>query len=496
MSSVSCPANADNSTHSDQRLVLVSNRIPLSFTHEGGRLVAKTSSGGLVTALEPILREHGGIWLGNVESEDTAELRSELEAATNDARFRYVPVSLTKEEQANYYEGFSNEVLWPLFHDLQSRCVFNPVYWEFYQRVNRKFADAVHAEAGTGDMIWVQDYQLLQVAHFLREHCPAAFLSFFLHIPFPSPDIFAKLPWRDEVLNGLLAYDFIGLQTGRDERNLVSCIRCFAPEVKVTGRGERRTAITDRRNVSISAVPISIDFEDFAKSAKSADVAKRAERIREEHVGRQIALGVDRLDYTKGIPERLRAFSTLFSRYREYRGKLSFIQIVVPSREGIQEYQDLLGEIERLVSSINGEFADRGWTPVHYIHRSVAREELLAYYRAADIAVVTPLKDGMNLVAKEYCAAHINNEGTLILSEFAGAMPELRSGAISVHPYDEIGIAHALRKAIDMPTEERRSRMLKLRRQIRKADIRVWRDRLFSEMQRACLNPGPGRPAQ
>ena len=438
-----------------------------------------------MTALEPVLKEHGGIWLGSVEAEESAELRSAVEEAARDVSFRYVPVSLTKEEQAKYYEGFSNEVLWPLFHDLQSLCVFNPEYWEFYKAVNRKFAEAAQREAGTDDIIWVQDYQLLLVGQCLREMRPEGFAAMFLHIPFPSPDIFAKLPWRRELLCGMLAYDFIGLQTGRDARNLASCIRRFAPEVELAGRGETRSAASGQHRTAIAAVPISIDFADFEERARSEEVVARSTRLREEYGGRRIVIGVDRLDYTKGIPERLRALSALFGRYPEYRGKLTLIQVVVPSREGIAQYQELLAQIERLVSSINGTYGEAAWTPVQYIHRAVEREELLALYQAADIALVTPLKDGMNLVAKEYCAAHVDDDGVLILSEFAGAMPELRVGAIAVHPYDEVGIADAIKQAMEFDADEVKRRMRRMRAQIRRADVRTWRDRLFAQMSAA-----------
>src|SRR3954468_14462626 len=227
-----------SSDPADHRLVVVSNRIPVSFATENGTLVAKPSSGGLIGALEPVLEDHGGMWVGSVGAEDSPQLREQLDAATQQRNFHYVPVILTPEEQANYYEGFSNEVLWPLFHDLQSQCVFDPAYWEFYQQVNLKFAQAVHSVARKSDIIWVQDYQLMQVAGALRSLRPNAFLSFFLHIPFPSPDIFAKLPWRRQILEGLLAYDFIGVQTDRDERNLAACVRCYTREAKVSGRGE------------------------------------------------------------------------------------------------------------------------------------------------------------------------------------------------------------------------------------------------------------------
>lgn len=469
-------------TPNGRHLVLVSNRIPISFAHHDGHLTAKAASGGLVTALEPVVKAHGGVWLGSVEAEDSPELRAALDDASRDLNFRYVPVSLTKEEQANYYEGFSNEVLWPLFHDLQSLCVFNPEYWEFYKSVNRKFAEAAHHEAEADDIIWIQDYQLLLVGLYLRELRPDAFLSMFLHIPFPSPDIFAKLPWSRELLRGMLACNFIGLQTGRDKRNLVSCIRRFAPDIKLSGRGEQRIVISAQHRTSIVAAPISIDFTDFEQSARDQAVVEISNKLQQEHSGRRIILGVDRLDYTKGIPERLRALSALFSRYPEYRGKLTLIQVVVPSREGIPQYQELLAQIERLVSSINGTYGEAAWTPVQYIHRPVDRDELLALYRAAHIALVTPLKDGMNLVAKEYCTSHVDNDGVLILSEFAGAMSELHGGAISVHPYDEVGIAEAIKQAMEFSTNEINRRMTRLRAQIRKADIHAWRHRLFHQM--------------
>lgn len=465
-------------------LVLVSNRIPISFRREDGKLRAIPSSGGLIGALEPVLKDHGGIWVGSAGTEDSPELHEQLEAATRDHSFRYVPVVLSEEEQAKYYEGFSNEVLWPLFHDLQSRCVFDPVYWEFYQRVNRKFAGAIVTVASEHDTIWVQDYQLMQVAQELRRRQPRAFLSFFLHIPFPSPDIFGKLPWRREVLEGLLDYDFIGLQTGRDERNLVASIRAYIPEARVSGRGDVRHVTTARGVTCLRSVPISIDFRRFDQAARAQSVTDRVHSIRGDR-NMEIAIGIDRLDYTKGIPERLRAFGAFLRNYPQFRRRITLIQVVVPSRENIPGYKELRSDIEGLVSCVNGEFSEPGWTPIQYMHRSIPQEELLALYRAAGIALITPLKDGMNLVAKEYCASHIDNEGVLILSEFAGAMPELHSGAIAVHPYDETGICLALRKALEMPNFERRSRMMRMRRQIRQADILRWRDRIFEQMELA-----------
>lgn len=466
------------------RLILVSNRLPLSFKRENGKLQAVPSSGGLIGALEPILKEHGGVWVGSAGTEDSPEIHRQLESAAREHKFAYAPVILSEDEEANYYQGFSNEVLWPLFHDLQSRGVFDPVYWGYYQRVNGKFADAVQSIAGERDLIWVHDYQLMQVGRALRRHRPEAFLSFFLHIPFPSPDIFGKLPWRREVLEGLLDYDFIGVQTAHDEHNLIASIRSFLPDARISGRGELRTVTTTQRVTAIRDIPISIDFRDFSTSAAEPCITRRADEIRSQS-DMTISLGIDRLDYTKGIPERLRALRAFFRTWPQFRRRLTHIQVVVPSRENIQGYRDLRSEIEGLVSSINGEFSEPGWTPIQYMHRSIPRDELLALYRAAGIALITPLKDGMNLVAKEYCAAQIDNDGVLILSEFAGAMPELHTGAIAVHPYDEIGMCAALKQALEMPGGERRRRMLRMRRTIRQNDILRWRDRNFQQMELA-----------
>ena len=485
MNAIALEANAaeNSDTPGKRRLVIVSNRLPLSFAEEDGHLVAKPSSGGLISALEPLLKEHGGLWVGSAGTEDSPEIHRQLEAASQQHDYNYAPVFLTAEEQANYYEGFSNEVIWPLFHDLQSRCVFDPHYWDFYQKVNRKFAEAVLSQTKDGDTIWVQDYQLLQVARYLREARPNACVAFFLHIPFPSPDIFGKLPWRRQILEGLLDCDLIGVQTARDERNLVACLRSFLPEHKVSGRGGSRTVASPHHETTIEAMPISIDYRDFVRGASASAVTARAEEIRNQYNCSTIAIGVDRLDYTKGIPERLRAFRAFLRDNEQHRRKITLIQVVVPSRENILGYQNLRADIEHLVSSINGEFSETGWTPVEYIHRSIPREELFALYRAASIALITPLRDGMNLVAKEYCAAHIDNSGALILSEFAGAAPELGNGALLVNPYDELGVAAALVEAIEFPEEERHRRMLRLRRQIRNANILHWRDHFFSILE-------------
>jgi trehalose 6-phosphate synthase/phosphatase len=469
---------------SPAKLVLVSNRIPITITTEDGKLKGQPSSGGLVSALEPLLKNHGGIWVGSGGTEDSPRIREILEKASGDSPFKYSPLFLTEEEQSNYYEGFSNEIVWPLFHDLQSRCNFDPRYWDFYERVNAKFAAAVEKASKPGDLIWIHDYQLMQVGKTLRARRPKARLAFFLHIPFPSPDIFAKLPWRQQILEDLLAHDLLGVQTARDQRNLVACIRCFVPSVKISGRGESRLVINAGAHTHIESFPISIDFRAFSEQSQSAPVVARAKQIKAKTHEIQIAVGVDRLDYTKGIPERIKAFGNFLRNYPQFHRKVELIQIVVPSREGIPRYDQLKREVERLVTQVNGEFSEPGWVPINYIYRSVPRDELIAIYRAADVALITCLKDGMNLVAKEYCAAKNEANGVLVLSEFAGAAPELRVGAILVNPNDEVGVAAALKQALEMTQEERKRRMLRLRHQIRQADILTWRDRFFQALEK------------
>ena len=466
-------------------IVLVSNRLPISFEFEGKELKPSRSSGGLVTALEPLLKEHGGVWVGSAGTRRDPRIVNYLANDSRDDAHRYEPVFLTPEEQVNFYEGFSNEVIWPLFHDLQSRCNFNPIYWKFYQRVNQKFADSVSRVARPNDVIWVNDYQLMQVAASLRAGGSKARLAFFLHIPFPPPDIFAKLPWRSVILEGLLEHDLLGLQTQRDQRNLIACLRSFLPGAQistVSGGNDARVVTYHARQTLVRFFPISIDFQDFSSAASSREVEEKLRELRRQTDHTYIILGVDRLDYTKGIPERLRAYATFLRQYPEICGKTTFVQIVVPSRETIPGYRRLKHEIEQTVASINGEFAQPGWVPINYIHRAVPRPELLALYRCAQVALITPLKDGMNLVSKEYCASRIGDDGVLILSEFAGAAAEFGDHAILVNPYDQEGVAAALKQALTMPAFDQRRRMIRIREHVRHFDIHLWLKTFMSEL--------------
>ena len=463
-----------------RELVIVSNRLPLSFEKGPNGLRAKQSSGGLVTALEPLLREHGGIWVGSASTEPDPlvgeRIREELASLSRQHHYRYEPIGLTPEEHAKFYEGFSNEIIWPLFHDLQSRCNFDPTYWEFYLSVNARFAQCTYNVAKKNSIIWINDYQLMQVAPVLRKKSPKAALVFFLHIPFPPPDIFEKLPWGRQVLEGLLAHTVVGLQTARDVRNFIACLRAFLPDIGMARRqGEIREVHHKGQQTLVGAFPISIDFEDFERASDADDVRRRSTALRGQYrKDMVIVLGIDRLDYTKGIPERLKAFALFLRRHPELHRKTTLIQIVVPSRETIPGYKLLKAEIEQLVAQVNGEFAEPGWVPVNYIHRALERTELLALYRTSRVAFITPLKDGMNLVAKEYVACRHENDGVLVLSEFAGAATELKHGSLLVNPYDQSAVADALAEAVVMDEPEQRRRMTRLRNQVRKADLAAW----------------------
>ena len=357
---------------------------------------------------------------------------------------------------------------------MPSRCNFDPEYWATYQQVNRKFANVVAETAQEDDFVWVHDYHLMLTAASLRQAGVRARMGFFLHIPFPSPDVFEKLPWKKPILKALLEFDVIGFQGDRDRSNFASCLERLLPEATVERASPHWLAGLEGRQSVVGTFPIGIDFEAFARDAARPEIAAHSAEIRRRVSDDVLVLGVDRLDYTKGIPERLKSFRLLLRRFPEMRGHITLVQVVVPSREEIPNYKHLRREVELLVSQINGEFTEPGWVPVHYIHRNLGRDELLAYYRAADVGLVTPLKDGMNLVAKEFCAAQIDERGVLIVSEFAGAGPELRSGAIIVNPNDFSEVAKALYDAAHMDAEEKRSRMRLLRQIVKDHNVHRW----------------------
>src|SRR5712671_2660080 len=461
------------------RLIVVSNRLPFALDLTSEDLWTVTpAAGGLVSAIEPVLRERGGTWIGwpGVAGEIP---RTPLEKATRGVGYAVVPVSLSKAERDEFYYGYSNEVIWPLFHDLQNFCNFEPAYWQAYKQVNERYADAIIRNARPDDFIWLHDYHLMYVAEALRERSAPqqlAALTFFLHIPFPPYDIFSKLPQQRPLLRALLQFDLLGFQTRRDVRNFLQCVRRVMPDAKVLSRDELHVIRFEKRKIRVGHFPIGIDFESFDNGAKSEAVAHRSQQLRANFPDCQLILGSDRLDYSKGIPERLRAFRNALERYPELRGRVVLIQVVVPSRVEIPRYHEFKGRIDRLVGDINGRFSTSTWIPVQYHFRGLDREELLAHYRACDIAFLTPLKDGMNLVAKEYCACRIDDDGVLILSHFAGAATQLKPDALLVNPYDVELMADTIVKAFRMRPVERTARMKRMRRNVRREDVFWWVD--------------------
>jgi trehalose 6-phosphate synthase len=473
---------------STPRLLVVSNRLPIVLEKKSTGWGLKPGAGGLVSALAPVLSHRGGVWIGwpGLPLERGGAWEGVLAAGYRERGYELVPVLLSEAEIQGFYEGFSNGILWPLFHDMLGQCHFDPAFWYSYLEVNQKFADCVHEHSREEDYVWVQDYQLIHVAELLRHREEAARIGFFLHIPFPPLDILLKLPWRAQILKALLAYDLLGFQTPRDSRNFLTCLENLLPEVEIHP-GDHGGPITEvrvgtrvvrvgARVVRVGAFPIGIDFKSYDASARSEEVTRRTVELRDSMGPRQLIVGVDRLDYTKGILERLEAFRNALQRHRNLREQVILFQVVVPSREGVAEYQSLKADIERLVGEINGEFSTAGWVPVHYHYKSLARRDLISLYRMARVCFVTPIKDGMNLVAKEFCACQVDGCGVLVLSEFAGAAAQLQEGALLVNPHDIEGMADALQAAFDLSGEERHARMETLREIVREQDIFWWVD--------------------
>lgn len=474
---------SENRSSQNRRLIVVSNRLPVVLRQGEDGWELKPGSGGLVTALAPALSHRGGLWIGwpGVPVEPGDGWEELLASGFRERGYELVPVVLTEREVEGFYYGFANSVLWPLFHDMTSSCDFQPRFWYAYLTVNRKFAERVVEQTSADDFVWVQDYQLINVAELMREHHEERNIGFFLHIPFPPLDIFTKLPWRGQILGALLAYDLIGLQTPRDLRNFLSCLEHLLPEV---GIGEEEAGLVrltvGERTVTAGAFPIGIDNRELEEIAREPETEARMADLRRKIGDYDIVLGVDRLDYTKGLPERLLAFANALERYPHLREKVILLQLVVPSRESVPEYQTLKDRLDRLVGQINGERSTAGWTPIHYHYRSLARRDLVSLYRMGRVGFVTSIKDGMNLVSKEYVACQVDLHGVLVLSEFAGAAAQLADGAILVNPHDIEGMADAILAALDLPEAERRARMERMRRVVAEQDIFWWVDRFLS----------------
>ena len=448
------------------RLLVVSNRAPIEVARapDGPRLTRTV--GGLAGALDAALRAHGGVWVAWVGAYGD----DEVPAGTAGLAYPIRVVHLREREVNNYYNGFANQVLWPLCHSFPGRCSFQGAYWTAYRQANERFAATVQSAAQPGDVVWIHDFHLCLVPGLLRASALPLRLGVFWHIPFPAPSVFGILRWRAELLTGLLGADLIGFQTDQDARNFLESVRQFL-ELPVTA--STRRIILPGREVQVTVLPIGIDHASFRAEVANAAVRARAARLRETLRADIVMLGVDRLDYTKGIPERLQAFERFLERRPELRRRVCFVQVAVPSRDRVPEYRALKRAIDETVGRIAGRFTHEGRSPVQYLYTALGREHLAAYYLASDIAVVTPLRDGMNLVAKEYVACRGGDDGVLVLSEFAGAAQDLRE-AVIVNPYDPEDVRRGLETAVAMPPGERRRRMHVLDRQIASRDLGWW----------------------
>ncbi len=448
------------------RLILVANRLPISVDLANGEVNIQPSNGGLATGMRGLSKAEQTSWVGWPGGMPNEEQRPILDAKL--AEHSASPVYLSSQESARFYEGMSNSVIWPLFHYLVDRMPLLVEDFDEYVAVNERFADAVCAQAGEDDLIWIHDYHLLLLPQILRHRLPRARIGFFLHIPFPSSEIFRLLPHREELLRGMLGANLIGFHTFAYARHFGDALLGtlgIEPELDRVD--------VDGRNVTLGVFPMGIDVASFEKLAEQDNIAQKAAELRQAQGVQHLLLGVDRLDYTKGIPRKLLAMERLLERSPEYSGKVRLLQIAVPSRENVEQYKSLRNDVEQLVGRINGKNASLHASPIHYVYQTVTQDELVASYRAADIMVVTPLRDGMNLVAKEYVASRTDGDGVLVLSELAGAASELGE-ALTVNPYDVSSLAETLDRALAMSESERRERMAALRDKVRARPVELW----------------------
>ena len=472
------------------RILLVSNRLPVSITPDSESIVVKPSAGGLATGLRSVHASGASLWFGwpGVNTEPGAEREPIAQALPESV----VPVHFNDDEMTRFYDGIANGVIWPLFHYLLDRVPSDIRDWGAYESANQRFADVVAKEARPDDLIWVHDYHLLLLPGRLRDRLPRARIGFFLHIPFPSSDVFRILPYREAVLDGLLGADLIGFHTFNDQRHFSAAL------LSVLGFDSELDRVeVEGRSVQLQVFPMGVDAASFAACAVEPAVIEASEKLRTAHGAGQLVLGIDRLDYTKGLPRKFLAIERLLDRSPKYRDKLRLLQVAVPSRENVSAYRELKREIEEIAGRINGAHATLHSVPIHYVYDSVGQTDLVASYRAADVMLVTPLRDGMNLVAKEYIASRVDGDGVLILSEFAGAASELAE-ALVVNPYDVSAIAASLERALEMDESERRRRMLRLREKVQSRPVELWANSFISTLRLEPTSPGPSdlRPEQ
>ena len=479
-------ASAPGGPPAARRVILVSNRLPVTIARGAHGLEVQPSAGGLASALLSDHESSENLWVGwPGELPDGGSATRKVVAELQ--RRRLAPVPLPAGVAEPFYHGFCNSTLWPLFHYFIQYAVLDREWWEAYRKANLAFAREVERNWRPGDAVWVHDYHLMLLPELLRARLPGAPIGFFLHTPFPSAELFRILPWRRQLLRGVLGADLVGFHTYDYLRHFrITSFKVLGIE----GDGDRLD-VTGRQ-VSLGAFPVGADSASFVRAVTTdREVGVEVERLRGELAGRRLILGVDRMDYTKGIPERLLGYERFLERYPRFHGGVEFLQLGVPTRAGTPQYRTLRQRVEEIVGRVAGRFGTPEWTPVKYLYRPIPLPRLAALYRSADVALVTPLRDGMNLVAKEFVACKVKGgEGVLVLSEFAGAAAEL-SEALLVNPFDPDDVATALHQALTMPAEERRSRMAGLLERIRRAEARPWTSAFIAALERSAAGAHP-----
>lgn len=454
----------------DRKMIIVSNRASYVLRETSQGLKGERTVGGLVSALEPLMAEYEGIWVawgGRTGKKDSGvRVRVPFEKP----RYTLREVVLIPEEVEGYYHAFANRVLWPLCHYFLEKCTFRQEDWEIYKSVNKKFVEETLEEAFSEDLIWVHDYHLSLVPQLIRSKFSDAHIGFFWHIPFPDVEVFRVLPQAHQILKGILGSSFVGFHIPSYCRNFLDAVKAI---LGTQIDHEKGTIDWGGRKIFVRALPVGVDYQAFAELSRKADIQKKARELRSSLGVDHVLLGVDRLDYTKGISKRLQGIELFFEKNPQYWEKVTYIQIAVPTRSGVPEYQQLRPEVEEMVSRINGRFGRPGWIPIIYSYRALNRPELVAYYLTADLLLVTPLRDGLNLVAKEYVASRRENDGVLVLSSFAGAAEELTE-ALIVNPFDPQNISDCIKIGLEMPQTEKSRKMASLRSKVASRDITWW----------------------
>ena len=459
-----------------KKLIIVANRLPVKAEVEDGSILLEKSAGGLATGLDSLKISYDKHWIG-WPGIYTTETKTEAELTKSLADFKFHPVFLSEKDVELYYEGYSNSTLWPLFHYFYAYTKHDSEYWEAYKNVNSLFMQKVLEIAGEEDIIWVHDYQLMLLPMMIREHLPSVRMGFFLHVPFPSYELFRTLENREELLNGLLGSDLIGFHTFNYMRHFISTL------YRIKGIESDDNAFHFRnRTVSVDTFPMGINFKNFYESSKLPEVRLLREQFRNQYNESRIVLSVDRLDYSKGLLQRLEGFRLLLQNYPEWTGKVSLVMILVPSRDSVDRYHDLKIRIDETIGNINGTFSHPGWIPIHYFYKGFSFNELVAIYHESDIALVTPLRDGMNLVAKEYVTAKADKPGVLILSEMAGAAVEL-SDSLQVNPNNLTNLAETLNTALLMPPDNQVERLKNMQKILKRQDIVKWAGDFIDELE-------------